>query len=86
MRLGNGLIIQWGSEDVPSSGGDMTITFPTPFSSDTSYSIVKNYGSYRAGTELADREASFFYLTATTATTFNVRQDTARIQWMAIGY
>lgn len=44
VKLGNGIIIQWGEYAI-STGGTSTITFPIPFSSSNSYGISNGYYS-----------------------------------------
>ena len=84
VKLGNGLIVQWGRVNI-SSDTSSTITFPTAFSSSTSYTIIKNYQSSH-DTEARDREVSFYSQTATKATTWSSKADTNGFSWLAIGY
>ena len=83
-KLGNGLIIQWGRVSTTSTS-EHTISFSTPFSSATSYTIVKNYQSNHS-TDARDCEVSFYNMTATGATTSSPIGDTSQISWLAIGY
>lgn len=84
-QLGNGLIIQWGRVTGITSNNETTVTFPKAFSSSTSYTIVKNYQS-NTQSEAADREISFYSMTATSAKTFAASSDTNSFSWLAIGY
>ena len=83
-KLGNGLIIQWGRMNTTSTS-ECTVTFPIPFSSASSYTIVKNYQS-DAGTDAQDREVSFYSMTTTSAKTYSPQGDTNQFSWLAIGY
>lgn len=82
-ELGNGWILQRGYVNV-SVSGEQTVTFPKAFSTDTSYCIVKNYGSSGSNVH-NDREASFYSLTTTSAKTWATTDDTSRFWWFAIG-
>lgn len=84
-KLGNGLLIQWGRYTTVSGTDEHTISFSTPFSSATSYTIVKNYQSNHS-TDALDKEVSFYNMTATGATTYSPKGDTSQISWLAIGY
>ena len=84
-KLGNGLLIQWGRYTTVSGTDEHTISFSTPFSSATSYTIVKNYQSNHS-TDALDKEVSFYNMTATGATTYSPTGDTSQISWLAIGY
>ena len=84
LKLSNGLIIQWGSETV-SSSGPFNLTFPIAFSSATSYSIVKTYNS-SGSDDIMCKEVSFYNFTATGATTYNIIANSNSFQWIAIGY
>lgn len=84
VKLGNGLIIQWGTE-TSTPIANHTVTFPVPFTNSSSYTIVKNYSS-SASTNMSDREGSFYDRTATTAVTYNASVDNTDFQWLAIGY
>ena len=83
-KLGNGLIVQWGRKNTTSTS-QHTISFSTPFSSATSYTIVKNYQSNKS-TNCQDREVSFYNMTTTGATSYSPSGDTSQISWLAIGY
>ncbi len=78
VKLGNGLIIQWGT--VTAQNTTLTITLPIPFTSNN-YTV--------AGTAHDYGKALFI---ANTKTTTNFRLDlgggigTAKIDWLAIGY
>lgn len=74
-KLGNGLIIQWGRSS------QRTITYPTPFSSDTSFSIVVNN---QAGTDGYGRPDSVENLTRTSCMVGSLSGYPVR--WIAIGY
>lgn len=79
-KLGNGLIIQWGYSS--SFGTDSTITFPIPFSSETSYTVIP--------TMITSGAMGFpTYVKAQTATNFTGRRNDANkpsTRWLAIGY
>lgn len=83
-KLGNGMIVQWGRMNT-TSNPERTVTFPIPFSSASSYTIVKNYQSDSDG-ETFDREMSFYSMTTTSAKTYSPQQDTNQFSWIAIGY
>lgn len=79
-KFTNGLIIQWGFS--ASFGTDTVITFPTPFSSGTSFTVIatpRSSAAYEYPT----------YIKTQTATNFTGRRnDTNKpiTQWLAIGY
>jgi hypothetical protein len=83
-KLGNGMIVQWGRMNTTSTS-ECTVTFPIPFSSASSYTIVKNYQSDDSS-NASDREVSFYSMTSTTAKTYSPREDTNQFSWLAIGY
>ena len=85
VKLGNGLIIQWGRVSGILSNQETTVTFSTAFTSGNSYTIVKNYQSQETSTA-ADREMSFYDFTTTTAKTYTSYADTSEFSWLAIGY
>ena len=68
-----------------TSTSERTVTFPIPFSSSSSYTIVKNYQS-DDDTGTQDREVSFYSMTATNAKTYSPQGDTNQFSWLAIGY
>ena len=74
-KLGNGLIIQWGRSS------QRTITYPIPFSSDTSFSIVVNN---QAGTDGYGRPDAVENLTKTSCMVSSLAGYPVR--WLAIGY
>lgn len=74
-KLGNGLIIQWGRSS------QRTFTYPIPFSSDTSFSIVVNN---QAGTDGYGRPDSVDNLTRTSCMVSSLAGYPVR--WLAIGY
>ena len=74
-KLGNGLIIQWGRSN------QRTFTYPIPFSSDTSFSIVVNN---QAGTDGYGRPDSVDSLTRTSCMVTSLAEYPVR--WIAIGY
>ena len=74
-QLGNGLIIQWGRSN------QRTFTYPIPFSSDTSFSIVVNN---QAGTNGYGRPDSVDSLTRTSCMVTSLAEYPVR--WIAIGY
>lgn len=79
-KLGNGLIIQWGYSS--SFGTDSVITFPIPFSSATSYTVLASPISSTA-------YGYPTYIKAQTATNFTGRRNDANkpaTRWIAIGY
>lgn len=77
VRLGNGIIIQWGWH----SGSGSTLTFPTPFTS-TNYSVAANYRKQSSsGSGIGHVN---FYPTSTTSCYFNSQG--GDFQWVAIGY
>lgn len=82
-KLANGMIIQWGNFDANTA--PQTITFPTPFSSSTSYSLAFSYvnlGSVTANVE----DFSVASRTATGFTTFaNITRNATKL-YIAIGY
>ena len=72
IKMGNGIIIQWGQ-----SGTGVDITLPTPFAS-TNYKVVSTgsgYNKYGPG-------YSYNY----TTTTFRLGGDNGNRPWIAIGY
>lgn len=75
VKLGNGLIIQWGRVS------QRTITYPVPFSSDTSFSIVVNN---QAGTDGYGRPDSVSNLTRTSCMVGDLSGYPVR--WIAVGY
>ena len=75
VKLGNGIIIQWGRSN------QRTITYPIPFSSDTSFSIVVNN---QAGTNGYGRPDSVDSLTRTSCMVTSLAEYPVR--WIAIGY
>lgn len=83
-KFANGLLLQWGRKTITSTG-TTTITYPQPFASASSYTVVKNYQSSKS-TEFNDREGSFWDMTATGATTYVYTSDAAEFSWLAIGY
>lgn len=74
-KLGNGLIIQWGRSN------QRTITYPIPFSTDTSFSIVVNN---QAGTDGYGRPDSVSNLTRTSCMVGDLSGYPVR--WIAVGY
>jgi len=78
-KLGNGLIIQWGS--VTAQNAVLTITLPTSFAS-TNYTVAGTTHGYGKALFISDD----------TKTTTNFKLDlgggigTAKIDWIAIGY
>lgn len=74
-KLGNGLIIQWGRSS------QRTFTYPIPFSSDTSFSIVVNN---QAGTNGYGRPDSVDSLNRTSCMVTSLAEYPVR--WIAIGY
>lgn len=75
VKLGNGIIIQWGRSS------QRTITYPIPFSTDTSFSIVVNN---QAGTDGYGRPDRVENLTRTSCM---VGADSEYpVRWLAIGY
>lgn len=65
LKLGNGIIIQWGVSAIPA-GGSATITFPFPFSVENSYTISTGYFSPGGSRD------NPIIITARTATNFTV--------------
>ena len=77
VKLGNGIIIQWGWH----SGSGSSLTFPTPFTS-TNYSVTANYRKQSSsGSGIGHVN---FYPTSTTSCYFNSQG--GDFQWIAIGY
>lgn len=76
-KLGNGLIVQWGS--VTASSVALTITLPTAFSSATSYSISAITNNGKAA-----------FTQQQTSTTFHLDASggigNTSLKWIAIGY
>ena len=78
IKFNNGIIMQWGRS---SSGKDVTVTLPTPFSSATSYgvAIVMNLSSgNHYGSTIQDATSTSFHLVGSYST-YNAF-------WVAIGY
>lgn len=74
-KLGNGMIVQYGRSST------RTITYPIPFSTDTSFSIVVNN---QAGTDGYGRPDSVSNLTRTSCMVGDLSGYPVR--WLAIGY
>lgn len=83
-KLNSGLIIQWGVVTTSATGGGVTVTFPTAFTT-TNYSVTvtTNTGSF----------ASFCSAVSKTSTTFAAlsflhdgTQNSVGANWIAMGY
>lgn len=77
IELGSGIIIQWGTRN---ANGAQTVTFPTAFSSASSYSVTASpyysQNAYLYTTVITDRNSSnFHYYSPGTG-----------VCWLAIGY
>lgn len=85
VKLGNGIIIQWGRKPSYVSPDPQSVTFPTPFTS-TNYKVVCTYfrtgGSVDSGKDQINVDTQ-----STTGFTFRM-SDTATygVNWIAIGY
>lgn len=81
-KLGNGLIIQWGRASGTITSSNMTITFPTPFTSASSYSVSGNV-TYNSATD-----KGWGHINSCTSTSFKavVDNDEKPFNWIAIGY
>ena len=87
IKLGNGIIIQWGRFANASYTQTGTVTFPTPFSN-TNYSLA--FGSFRIG-QTGYGQGYFVVTNATTSDfTFKLVSGSDYYanegRWMAIGY
>lgn len=76
-KLGNGLIIQWGADATSTNG--RTITFPTPFTTTTSYAVVVNK-VYTAA------EGDYTNVVGNKTTTSFKVYSNRPVNWIAIGY
>lgn len=78
-KLGNGLIIQWGT--VTGSGNSRSVTYPTAFSN-TNYKLIAMFNnSSQPGRTIA------YDTTTTTGCVFHLDVSTGMtISWIAIGY
>lgn len=80
-KLGNGLIIQWGSSNVGTNTAT-TINLPTPFTS-TNYKVVSGISTNSEG----DRTQNWIRITDMTTTTFKLtKRDSSTLHWIAVGY
>lgn len=81
VKFGNGLIIQWGRASNTVSGSLMSITFPTPFTEATSYSVTGS-STLASGTNQGHD-----FVSSLTATNFKfqLNSDMAPANWIAIG-
>ena len=80
VKLGNGIIIQWGNRTLNT--GSTTINLPTPFSF-TGYSVaaIRNSG------ETTTKSIDFWLRSPQLTTSFNIYSvDIIGIRWIAIGY
>ena len=80
VKLGNGIIIQWGGISSSSYNNQLTITFPTSFSNNQ-YKIIltqeyDNTGEYNANA----------YVRSKTNTSCNILGQTSYMAYIAIGY
>ena len=83
VKLGNGIIVQWGDHSTTSAGAS-TITFPTAFS-DNNYSIVFT----RVSAPSTTNESGSYYFRGRTTTSVGVyktNNSTQAMMWIAIGY
>ncbi len=78
-QLGNGLIIQWGTNAATSSG--TAVTLPKAYSSNNSYSVVICRNAGNSGDIAAVNRTS-----ATTFTIATSNGNSRNWQWIAIGY
>lgn len=76
-KFKNGLIIQWGKLSVGSGG---TITYPTAFSSSSSYSISLTPNYTTTGVTMS------FENTSSTSTSYHCSRSDVSSKWIAIGY
>ena len=81
-KLGNGLIIQWGSASVSSHIANVNL--PTAFTS-TNYQI----SALRVASSSTTNESNPFYTRSKTTTTFqlyNPGNNATSVSWIAVGY
>lgn len=83
VKLGNGIIIQWGVHTTTSTGAS-TITFPTAFTA-VSYSIVMTRVS---GTSTTNESGSYYFRgrTTTSVAVYKTNNNTQSMMWIAVGY
>lgn len=86
VKLGNGIIIQWGTSENISERGSLTVTLPTAFTS-TNYSVTANL---KAQHTTANAEG-VINVDDFTTTTFRLSAgyldpNSAPVCWLAIGY
>ena len=83
VKLGNGIIIQWGNHSTTSAGAS-TITFPTAFTS-AYYAIMLNRSS---GSSTTNDSGSYYIRgrTTTTASVYKTNNNTQALLWIAVGY
>lgn len=87
VKLGNGVIIQWGRFSISSYNQTGTITFPTAFSN-TNYSLA--FGSFRNGQTGIGQ--GYFLVTNNTSSNFTYKlvsgsdNYASQGRWIAIGY
>lgn len=79
VKLGNGLILQWGTFG-SSNNQKHTITLPTPFSN-TDYVVVAT----QQRTETNNFDANWHVLSKAT-TSFSIKGQSSSMNWLAIGY
>ena len=85
VKLGNGIIIQWGV-DAQNGDGLHTVTLPTPFTS-VNYKVVGNVnaGDWSSNIQYINSQL----ISSSTTTTFTIYRSynvPAEIFWIAIGY
>lgn len=86
LKLGNGVIIQWGTSENISERGSLTVTLPTAFTS-TNYSVTANLKAQHT----AANAEGVINVDDFTTTTFRLSAgyldpNSAPVCWLAIGY
>lgn len=83
VKLGNGIIIQWGDHNTTSPGAS-TITFPTAFSNNN-YSITFTRIS---GSNTTNESGSYYFRgrTTTSVAVYKTNNSTQSMMWIAVGY
>ena len=85
VKLGNGIIIQWGNCGVPANNKSVTVTLPTSFTSNTSYSAVAIHtgtgGASLTNVTISGQTASSFVLNQQETYTSSLGR-----RWIAIGF
>lgn len=83
VKLGNGIIVQWGDHSTTSAGAS-TITFPTAFT-DNNYSITFTRIS---GSSTTNESGSYYFRgrTTTSVGVYKTSNNTQSMMWIAIGY